>query len=327
LMATLGAPPPAETPFVRSYLYKPLKPQQLFKALDTCFDEKPTTQHPETLRQNNRPGFDANLSRRHPLRILLVEDNPTNQRVAQMVLQRMGYRADIANHGKEALTALEQKTYDVLLMDVQMPEMDGLTATRCIRMRWKDEGPHIIAMTANAMASDREECLLAGMDDYLTKPIQINELVGALMRAPSPNANNQEADEQVTLRPEEKENNEALLQEIDKALAKNFNDFSSISLDRVISSYMNTAMKALHDLRRAIMERDALEVQTVGYKLHEESLQVGASRLTQLLFQLECAVDSGVMSDADGKMEEVEIEFQRVKIVMEILHRRHKAAV
>ena len=95
----------------------------------------------------------------------------------------MGYRADVAANGIEAIQAVERQPYDVILMDVQMPEMDGLEATRQICARWpRDERPHIIAMTANAMQGDRELCLAAGMDDYLSKPIRVNELVQALAR-------------------------------------------------------------------------------------------------------------------------------------------------
>ncbi len=97
----------------------------------------------------------------------------------------MGYTADIAGDGLEAIAALEAHDYDVVLMDVQMPELDGLEATRRIRARWPDRPLRIIAMTANAMEGDRETCLAAGMDDYVSKPIRPDELAGALIAAPS----------------------------------------------------------------------------------------------------------------------------------------------
>ena len=118
------------------------------------------------------------------LRILLAEDNAVNQKVALRVLDKLGYRADVASNGLEALEALERESYDVVLMDVQMPEMDGLDASRRICERWPAESrPRIIAMTANAMVEDREACFAAGMDDYVAKPVRPEELAAALSRA------------------------------------------------------------------------------------------------------------------------------------------------
>jgi len=115
--------------------------------------------------------------------ILLVEDNPVNQKMALLMLKRLGYRADKASNGREALAALETKSYDLILMDVQMPEMDGLEATREIRKRWPSRGPKIVALTAHAIAGDREKCLQAGMDDYLCKPIDLDDLKAAVEKA------------------------------------------------------------------------------------------------------------------------------------------------
>jgi len=115
--------------------------------------------------------------------ILLVEDNPVNQKMALLMLKKLGYRADKAANGREALAALETKSYDLILMDVQMPEMDGLEATREIRRRWPSRGPKIVALTAHAIAGDKEKCLQAGMDDYLCKPIDLDDLRAAVEKA------------------------------------------------------------------------------------------------------------------------------------------------
>jgi CheY-like chemotaxis protein len=121
------------------------------------------------------------MAERRPLRILLAEDNAVNQKLALRLLSQMGYRADVSGNGLEATQAVERQPYDVVLMDVQMPEMDGLEATRRICARWpRGRRPRIIALTANAMQGDREICLEAGMDDYLAKPIRVEELVAAL---------------------------------------------------------------------------------------------------------------------------------------------------
>jgi CheY-like chemotaxis protein len=106
-----------------------------------------------------------------------------NQKVALLILKRLGYRADVAGNGLEALQALERQTYDLILMDVQMPEMDGLEATRRIRSKWPIGGPRIVAMTAGALKEDRDICLAAGMDDYATKPIKPETLRAVLERS------------------------------------------------------------------------------------------------------------------------------------------------
>jgi CheY-like chemotaxis protein len=122
-------------------------------------------------------GFDSTFASRLPLRILVADDSLVNQRVAQGLLQKLGYRTEVVGNGLEVLEALGRQTYDVVFLDVQMPEMDGYDAAREIRRRWGDENrPRIIAMTGNAMQGDREKCLGAGMDDYLAKPVRIEGL-------------------------------------------------------------------------------------------------------------------------------------------------------
>ncbi|MEO0854345.1 MAG: response regulator, partial [Cyanobacteria bacterium J06648_11] len=126
--------------------------------------------------------IDARLAERLPLKLLLAEDNPVNQKVALRLLARLGYDADVAGNGVEVLEALRRQSYDAILMDVQMPQMDGLEATRRITHEWQDpaERPRIIAMTANAMQGDRERCLQAGMDDYISKPVRLESLQAVL---------------------------------------------------------------------------------------------------------------------------------------------------
>jgi len=158
-------------------LQKPLRQSQLFDLMMTQLAHAQDRPRPET---PAKLGIDPTLGARHPLRVLLAEDNLVNQKLALRLLQQMGYRADVASNGIEAIEAIERQRYDVILMDVQMPEMDGLEASRRIVRRWNDR-PRIVAMTANAMQGDREECLAAGMDDYVTKPIRVDALVRALL--------------------------------------------------------------------------------------------------------------------------------------------------
>lgn len=190
MFTSMGKPESLEVDgiFVKftAFINKPIKQSQLYNTLVQVFCEtssnSPVKYDPNP--RSKKSLIDADMAKRIPLRILLAEDNIVNQKVALRILDRMGYRADVANNGLEVLEALHRLSYDVILMDVQMPEMDGLEATRQICQRYADrlhlKKPRVIAMTANAMQGDREICLAAGMDDYITKPIRLEELIKAL---------------------------------------------------------------------------------------------------------------------------------------------------
>ena len=166
-----------------AYLTKPIKPSQLYDSLSVAINQvlkhetgaqRMTFNHPVAL-------FDREMGSHHPLHLLVVEDNSVNQTVALSLLGRIGYRADLASNGLEALDALRRQPYDLIFMDGQMPEMDGVEATSWIRKQWPpEEQPVIVAMTANAMQGDRERYLAAGMDDYISKPIHIEDMIRAL---------------------------------------------------------------------------------------------------------------------------------------------------
>jgi len=177
LFSSLGRKEASDSPFAAT-LAKPLHQSQLFDTLVSLLAHEHA---PAAAPAAAKPKIDATLAARHPLRILLAEDNVVNQKLALRLLQQMGYRADLASNGIEAIECIARQPYDVVLMDVQMPEMDGLEASRRITARWQPhDRPRIVAMTANAMQGDREECLAAGMDDYVTKPIRVDALVEAL---------------------------------------------------------------------------------------------------------------------------------------------------
>ncbi|HZI82705.1 MAG TPA: GAF domain-containing protein, partial [Casimicrobiaceae bacterium] len=161
-----------------AHLTKPIRQSQLYDTLVGLFAQETPKAAPAAAASAR---LDPQMGSRHPLRILLAEDNVVNQKLALRILQQMGYRADLASNGIEAIESVGRQVYDVVLMDVQMPEMDGLDAARQICSRWQpNERPRIVAMTANAMQGDRDMCLAAGMDDYLTKPIRVERLVEAL---------------------------------------------------------------------------------------------------------------------------------------------------
>lgn len=165
---------------INATLNKPIKPAELYDVLLRQLDTSATISPLSALQQ--QPAVTAAQHRR-PIHILLAEDNVVNQKVAARMLERLGYRADIVQNGAEAVAALQKENYDVVLMDVHMPEMDGLEATRHIRReRKRGRRPYIIALTAAALPEDEEKCMEAGMDDFITKPVRTPDLNTVLER-------------------------------------------------------------------------------------------------------------------------------------------------
>ena len=162
-------------------LSKPIKQSQLYNILSFVLLNQ--TKSVNLSSRLQRPELDKKMGERFPLKILIAEDHRVNLKLAIRLLKKIGYEPDVAMNGLEVLRSLSQKDYDVILMDVHMPEMDGLEATRQICNEWDEvERPQIIAMTANAMQGDRAKCLAAGMNDYVSKPIKFEQLVEALMK-------------------------------------------------------------------------------------------------------------------------------------------------
>ncbi|MDP3071943.1 MAG: PAS domain S-box protein [Opitutaceae bacterium] len=183
LLSSLGTRESVPEPALfAAFLTKPARPAQLVDTLAVLFQGR-ALKHREVSAHPFPPPATAQGPARE--RVLLAEDNVVNQKVAQAMLTRLGLRADLAATGREAIEALVRQPYDIVFMDVQMPVMDGLEATRHIVERWPEAvtRPWIIAVTANAMVGDRETCLGAGMDDYITKPLKASELAAALERA------------------------------------------------------------------------------------------------------------------------------------------------
>ncbi len=163
-----------------STVAKPVKPYSLLAALNRAMESSPSTRVERRRKESEK----AKLGKRFPLRILMAEDNTVNQKVAALMLKKHGYQADIANNGLEVLEALDRQDYDVILMDIQMPEMDGYESTGAVRSRCSNPSyPWIIALTANAMQGDREKALAKGMNDYLPKPLKPDALGKALEMA------------------------------------------------------------------------------------------------------------------------------------------------
>jgi CheY-like chemotaxis protein len=163
------------------YLHKPIRPSELFDTMIMLFRQG--DKHDEELVTRHRLAEQKSPSKASKPRVLLAEDNVVNQRMALKLLEKAGMQADVVGNGKEAVSAVDRTAYDLILMDCQMPEMDGYEATAEIRRR---EGSvrhtPICALTANAMSGDREKCLAAGMDDYISKPVSLDELQKAIKR-------------------------------------------------------------------------------------------------------------------------------------------------
>ncbi len=183
LLSSVGTNPPIVEKYFAAILTKPIRNSRLYNILISILSKPNSKKIIGKFQEKIDPRFDSGLGKRLPLKILLAEDNIVNQKVAIMQLKRLGYNPDIAANGMEVLEALERQSYDVVLMDVQMPELDGLETSRYICDNLpQDRQPYIIAMTANAMEEDRQECLAAGMNDFIRKPFKVEDLTAALMK-------------------------------------------------------------------------------------------------------------------------------------------------
>ncbi|TMD59651.1 MAG: response regulator [Chloroflexi bacterium] len=311
-----------------AFLHKPIKPSQLYNTLVALFAEQaqPVPLSPEATSGR----FDAALGQRLPLHILLAEDNTVNQKVAVRLLERMGYRADVVANGLEVLEALQRQGYDVILMDVQMPEMDGLEAARAIQVGWHaEERPHIIAMTANAMQGDREECLAAGMDDYLTKPIQVPALQEALERAGLWTKRRTAALQRLTvpLQPlwelpeiaapaaEEGWQEEApspldptVLAELRQFQGKGEPDI----VQELAEAFQFETPPLLKALNQAVTEEQPEQLRRAAHNLKGSSNNLGARPLAALAAELEVLGKQGTMEGAALLAGRLEQEYQRV---------------
>ncbi|MHB1133926.1 MAG: response regulator [Chloroflexota bacterium] len=309
----------AGTADIAAFISKPVKPSALFDALVGVFTGQPTRVRPRSSAEH--PHLDADMGRNRPLRILLAEDNATNQKLALALLARLGYRADVAGNGLEALEALKRQPYDVVLMDVQMPELDGLEATRRIRQALAGtRQPYIVAMTANAMMEDREEALRAGMDDYVSKPIRVEVLVGALAKgaaavgqpwdepAQPPAAAGAPLNEEVLDR--------AALAELLAALG---GDFANLTL--LVDSFLEDAPKLLAELGQHVDSADAEGVRRVAHGLKANAAEFGARRLSELSRQLEIIGKSGVLGEASQLISAVEAEYALVAEALRAVRR------
>jgi PAS domain S-box-containing protein len=279
-------------PEFAAQLTKPVKGSQLYDALVRVLASGAAA--------DLAPGDDAEgaTSAAVALRVLVAEDNAVNRQLALALLGKLGYQADVVENGREALDALEQQAYDVVLMDVQMPELDGLEATRRIRDRFRsEEGPTIIAMTANAMEGDREECLAAGMDDYLCKPIRVDELSRALARC----------------RPREARETleHAALDRLASSLGGG--DEGREAVAELVDTFLEDAAALMAKLRGAVERRDAEEARRAAHTLKSNGATFGALSFSVLCRELETLGRHGELEAAPALLERAEEEWLRVR--------------
>lgn len=292
-----------------AYLTKPVKPSALYNVLLETF-----AGYAPTKERTLGPTIDPQMGKRHPLRILLTEDNALNQKLALRMLKRMGYRADVASNGLEALQALRRQPYDVVLMDIQMPEMDGEQATRRIRSEWAAERqPRIIAMTAHAMVGAREQYLAVGMDDYISKPVRIEQLADALRRcqpladyAPEPSKDGSVLSEnQVPIRTID-------LSMLEQSLGPG-NEESATVISELMEVFLSDIEEILSELQQAIEEQDTKKLRRAAHTLKGGSALFGASVLSKLCLELEQLDLDGMRERALQKVEQIEAESQQVR--------------
>ena len=296
-----------------AYLTKPIKPSQLYDVLVGIFAERPIHVG-ETAPQ---PQIDHEMGRRHPLRILLAEDNVVNQKVALRMLERMGYRADVAANGLEVLEALERQRYDVVLMDVQMPEIDGMEATRRIHERWPaGQRPRIIAMTAHALSGDQERCLEAGMDDYISKPVRMEELMGALERC-QPLSGCADGSAKVLKTAIQTTAAGSSAAAIDPAVLEGFRGMMGESASELITLFLEDTLELLAKMWESVAEGDAETLQRAAHTLKGNSATLGAMRLSGLCKELEFMGREGKLEGVVEKVAQIEAEYEKVKAVLE----------
>lgn len=268
-----------------SILTKPVKQSQLFDVLvEACTQQQRT---PRDSVSSKQP-LDRHLAEKTPLHLLVAEDNPVNQKLVVRVLQQLGYRADVAANGIEVLDALRRQRYDIVFMDIQMPEMDGMEATAHIQSEWPaEERPVIIAVTANAMEGDRERCLNAGMDDYITKPIRLDALQGAILRWAG-KAQHVRVEELTEERIEDLLDRETI-----EMLRSLVGDGTTDILSELLTILETQTPVLVAEMTAAMDTGDHVVVRRCAHTIKGSALNLGARALAEVCQRMESAAESG----------------------------------
>jgi signal transduction histidine kinase/CheY-like chemotaxis protein len=308
---------------VQAVLNKPIKLSQLHALLVNILAKQPA----ETHQTAPQIVSDSQHIEELPMQILLAEDDSVNQKLALLLLQKLGYRADVAGNGLEVLHALERQPYDVVLLDVQMPEMDGLEVARSICQKWpQEQRPYMIAVTADSMQGDRGQCLNAGMDAYITKPVQIEELSMAISKsrsgfksipaatASAPSTTGEQAIEYISAEIVPGGIDPHILGKVREMLGDNAPQLMA----DVIDLYLDDVQGLLAAMRTAVDEEDTRALQRAAHKLKSTSAVLGATALANSCGELERIGLAGTMADWHELVLEIETEYNRVKPALEL---------
>ena len=315
-------------------LSKPVKRSSLRDTLVRILTHSSPTPEQPLQTQHLPPEQMQDMATCLPLRILIAEDNLVNQKVLTRVLQRLGYQPDVVNNGLEVLSALADQPYDVVLMDVQMPEMDGLTATRQIHEDWRAEHrPYIIAVTASAMQGDREECLRVGMDDYISKPIRPDQLTQVLSRLrsrqrpptalhrnlPSPSsplalplASTEQQQETAPSQPVKNVLDPDAWQILQREMG---ND--PIILTELIDCFMEDAPGLLDNIWTTISQRNTSGLQAAAHTLKASSTALGGLTIASLCKTLEQMAQQGQLEGASKLAEALRDEYAALTVALQ----------
>jgi PAS domain S-box-containing protein len=295
LLTSLGRREEADDVAFAAHLTKPIRPSQLYDALlDALCGLVPARVTDEAARAQPE-GAPGELS------ILVAEDNTVNQRLALLMLGKLGYRADVVSNGAEALEALEGRRYDLVLMDVQMPELDGLEATRRIHERWGPARPRVIAVTAGAMSEERDQCLAAGMDDYVSKPIRIEELSAALAAVAGEPG-----------KPSERSAPEA------GALDRLRATLGDEATAEIIETFLAEGPQLVLALRLAIERGDGDGLRRAAHTLKSNAATFGAEELAKISGEIEAIGETGTVAGASGLLARVDAEHELLKSALEV---------
>ncbi|AUC59661.1 Circadian input kinase A [Cyanobacterium sp. HL-69] len=307
-------------------LIKPIKQSRLYYILSKIIQNPALKAKPDQLSPisltDSMGGQELAITT--PLKILIAEDNIINQKVITNILKRLGYRADVVANGLEVLDTLRRQSYDLILMDVQMPEMDGLTATRQIRTLWNSasndfygQPPQIIAMTANAMEGDRERCIEAGMNDYLSKPVRVEALIEKLKTVKRSDSavifNNSYQKEKPVIKRSMTELDPNIIAELKDMIGEE--DFEEVFQD-LINSYLEDSPKLMEGLKLGVEKQDLAQIKISSHTLKSSSVTLGATYLSDLCRQVEAHTSDGNMKAMGELLPLILTEYDHVEDLM-----------